>query len=94
MCTGLLCPNVVCGSCQDESALNATTVYITLDETFLGCLLGKERNAKFVDNNTVNIFINKFFTIQQWTCGRTNGRQVNPFNPEMEQLPDRDITED
>ena len=33
MCTGLLCPNVVCGGCQDESALNATTVYITLDAT-------------------------------------------------------------
>ena len=35
MCTGLLCPNVVCGGCQDESALNANTVYITLDATFL-----------------------------------------------------------
>ena len=56
MCTGLLCPNVVCGSCQDESALNATTVYITLDEMFLSCILGKERHAKFVNKNTVNIF--------------------------------------
>ena len=59
MCTGLLCPNVVCGGCQDESALNATTVYITLDATFLGCLLGKERNARngeLAHNTTVNIF--------------------------------------